>query len=94
MRNWKLIIGSCLVIASCILVIAPAGAMGGGPPEKPEAGSEYNLEIIKMDYVGKTMEATTLVVPEGSTEAAPKYKLEILKMDVITTPAPPKETSK
>ena len=70
------------------MISASAGAMGGGPPEKLETGSEYNLEIIKMDYVGKTMEATTLVVPEGSTEAAPKYKLEILKMNVITPPPP------
>ncbi|MBU0672773.1 MAG: hypothetical protein KJ732_07095 [Candidatus Margulisbacteria bacterium] len=32
--NWKLLFGTCLVLVSCILVIAPSGAMGGPAPEK------------------------------------------------------------
>lgn len=35
-RIWNLVIGICLVIVSWLLIIAPADAMGGPAPKKPE----------------------------------------------------------
>ncbi|MFH1541638.1 MAG: hypothetical protein ABIE84_00915 [bacterium] len=32
-KSWKLIIGLCLFLVSCSLFLAPAGALGGNPPE-------------------------------------------------------------
>lgn len=46
MNNWKLVIGICLVIISWLLVIAPAGAMGGPAPRKPETGPTLLAEKV------------------------------------------------